>query len=158
MAHARAIRDLSCSESFRSAAGKIIWTRFEEMMSFREAALAGEDIEGVHDMRVASRRLRAAVELFRDVFPKGELKPFLTEIKELADSLGEVRDLDVLLERLRGDMAGRTAAQRLVLQDLCAEMERDRVGARRHLKATISALEDGSFSRVFLAFVARETM
>jgi CHAD domain-containing protein len=158
MAHAREIRDLTCDDSFRSAAGKIIWTRFEEMMSFQATALAGEDIEGVHDMRVASRRLRAAVELFRDVFPRRELRPLLRRVKEIADALGEVRDTDVLLDRLRRDMAGRDAPQRLVLQDLIAELERDRERARRTLKSTLGDLEDTGFSRTFLSFVAREAM
>ncbi len=157
MASARTIHDLSCDESFRSAAGKIIWTRFEEMLSFRDEALAGTDIEGVHDMRVASRRLRAAVELFRDVFPQNELKPMLNKVKDIADSLGQVRDLDVMLERLTADLKGRPAAQRLVLNEIIAEMGQERTRARRNLKATLNELEEANFSRIFLSFLARET-
>lgn len=158
MAPPRPIRDLSCDKSFREAAGKVIWTRFEEMMSFRDAALAGKDPEGVHDMRVATRRLRAALELFGDVFPKRRLKPLLQEVKGLADALGEVRDRDVLIDRLRADLRGRPPAQRVVLRDLMGELEEQRKADRRNLKGVIEELEGRDFSRQFLATVAQETM
>ncbi|MBV9278754.1 MAG: CHAD domain-containing protein [Chloroflexi bacterium] len=157
MAPARPVRGLTCEESFRTAAGKIIWTRFEEMMAFREAALAGEDPEGVHDMRVASRRLRAAIELFHDVFPRRRLRPMLRSVKDLADALGQVRDLDVMLERLQADRAGRPAGQRLVLTDMVADLERKRREARRALVETVETLEREDFPRRFVALVARET-
>ena len=69
MARAKEIPGLTCTDTFREAAGKILWTRFDEMMSFESRAVTGKDAEAVHDMRVASRRLRAALEIFRDVFP-----------------------------------------------------------------------------------------
>jgi CHAD domain-containing protein len=158
VAPARPIKDLSCDESFRSAAGKIIWSRFEEMMSFAEVALAGEDIEGVHDMRVGSRRLRAALEQFRDVFPRRRYRPMLRTVKNLADALGDVRDLDVMVERLRTDMKGRPRSQRAVLADIIAEMNGERERARHHLRDVLDALEAENFSRRFLSAVAVETM
>jgi CHAD domain-containing protein len=157
MASARKVRGLSCDESFRTAAGKVIWTRFEEMLSFTERALEGSDIEGVHDMRVASRRLRAALELFGDVFPKGQLRPMLREVKRLADVLGSVRDLDVMLERLETDMAGRPPSQRLVLKDMIEEMRATRSTARSELKQAVDDLERTDFPRRFMAFVAKGT-
>ena len=157
MAPARPVRGLSCDESFRTAAGKVIWTRFEEMMSFLDVALAGRDPEGVHDMRVGSRRLRAALELFRDVFPKRRLKPLLSNVKRLADALGRVRDLDVMLDRLKQDRAGRPRSQQLVLKEMMDEMEQERVEARQALKQTVEELEQEDFPRHFLASVARET-
>lgn len=158
MAPARPVPDLSCDETFRSAAGKVIWTRFEEMMSFRDAAIAGTDIEGVHDMRVASRRLRAAIELFHDVFPRKRLRPLLASVKDIADALGEVRDTDVLIDRLRKDTKGRPPSQRLVLGEVIAELEARRGGAREELAQTLAGLENDLFSRRFLSVVAQEAM
>jgi CHAD domain-containing protein len=157
MAPARPIPDLSCDDSFRNAAGKTIWTRFEEMMSFREPALDGRDPEGVHDMRVGSRRLRAAVELYRDVFPQRRLRPMLIEVKRIADVLGGVRDLDVMLENLRSDMKGRPLAQKMALRALISDMEEQRAEARQALKALVHELSEDDFGRRFLSFVARET-
>lgn len=156
MAPARPIPDLRCDESFRRSAGKVIWTRFEEMMSYRDAAL-GPDPEGIHDMRVASRRLRAAIELFRDVFPQRRLRPLLRQVKDLADALGEVRDLDVMIQRLDKDVKGRPPAQRLVLKELTTEMTSGRAAARERLELALKGLEAGDFNRRFLSFVAVET-
>jgi CHAD domain-containing protein len=127
------------------------------MMSFTDVALEGKDIEGVHDMRVGSRRLRAALEIFRDAFPKRQLKPMLRDVKRLADALGEVRDLDVMLDRLQADMAGRSPSQRLVLKEMMQEMRAQREGARDALKETIDDLERSDFPRRFLVFVAKAT-
>ena len=55
---------------FRDAAGRVILTRWREMMSYRDGTLLGEDIEELHAMRVSSRRLRAAMDAFEGAFPR----------------------------------------------------------------------------------------
>jgi CHAD domain-containing protein len=157
MAPPRPVRGLSCEDSFREAAGKVIGTRHEEMMSFAQAALEGRDIEGVHDMRVASRRLRAALELFGEVFPRKDLRPMLRQVKQLADALGEVRDRDVLLARLEAERKTHPPSQRLALDGLEADLRTQRDIARQDLKITLERLEREDFGRHFIAFVARET-
>jgi CHAD domain-containing protein len=52
-------------------------------------------------MRVASRRLRAVLEVFAPCFPKQPYKAALRDVKALADALGERRDPDVHLEAMR---------------------------------------------------------
>jgi len=162
MAKAREIRGLSCDEPFRSAAGKILWTRFEELMSFREQVLKPVDAraaeEAVHDMRVASRRLRASLEVFVDVFPRAGFRNMLRSVKDLADTLGEVRDIDVLVDRLRASRKGKASTQRQALDSLIAEIEGNRDTARARLKTTIENLEQRDFPRRFALFVARETV
>ncbi len=59
----------------------------------------GEDPEDLHDMRVATRRLRAALDLFVEVLPV-RARTFRTELGWMAAALGSVRDLDVQLETL----------------------------------------------------------
>ncbi|MGI8968349.1 MAG: CHAD domain-containing protein [Chloroflexota bacterium] len=158
MAPARPVRDLHCDDEFRVAAGKIIWSRCHDMLSFWESAKRGKDADAIHDMRVASRRLRAALEVFRDAFPARRLKPLLDEVKALADALGAVRDLDVQLERLNSDLAGRPSEQQAALQALIADLAVERGEARRRLKSTLSAAESSDFSRRFLSFVAQEAL
>lgn len=158
MAGAREVRGLDCDEPLRTAAGKILWTRFDEMLSFTEVALAGEDIEGVHDMRVATRRLRATLELFRDVFPPRRYRQMRDDVKALARALGEVRDLDVMLERLGRDRQGRPKSQQMVLNEMIADLERDRLTARTGLARTIERLEREDFRKRFLVSLAKETM
>jgi CHAD domain-containing protein len=59
----------------------------------------GEDAEDLHDMRVATRRLRAALSLFDDVLPV-RARLYRQELGWLAAVLGDVRDLDVQTEGL----------------------------------------------------------
>ena len=69
-------------------------------------------------MRVATRRLRAAIEVFWPCFPPKQGKQILAEVKALADALGERRDRDVAIEALgdvrRVDAASRSARDLLV--------------------------------------------
>ncbi len=68
----------------------------------------GEDIEELHDMRVATRRLRAALALFSTVLPV-RAQTFREELGWLGRVLGDVRDLDVQIDGL-ADMTADTAA------------------------------------------------
>jgi len=74
--------------------------RAAELAEQADGVLNTDDIERVHDMRVATRRLRAALEVFEACFPKKRFKEALHEVKALADALGERRDRDVTLEAL----------------------------------------------------------
>lgn len=78
----------------------VLRTRLDEMSGLREKALDWSDIEGVHDMRVASRRLRSAARDFAPYFRRRDLRPWRAEVKVVADALGQVRDQDVALVAL----------------------------------------------------------
>lgn len=61
---------------------------------------AGDDIEALHDMRVASRRARAALRIFRDILPDRISQKFQRRLKRLTRALGMPREWDVLRETL----------------------------------------------------------
>ncbi len=100
MAKARDIPQLATAITFREAAAHSVETRTLEVFEHSDGVLDTGDIERVHDMRVATRRLRAAMEIFAVCFPKKELKCALKDVKALADTLGERRDPDVHIEEL----------------------------------------------------------
>jgi inorganic triphosphatase YgiF len=100
MAKAREIPGLDARMSFAEAAAATVAVRAEELFEQSENVLDITDIERVHDMRVASRRLRAVLEIYAPCFPAAEFKPILREVKDLADALGARRDPDVLLDQL----------------------------------------------------------
>ena len=91
-----------------------VWTadvlrlRFDEVISFAGAALVDENINGVHDMRVALRRLRSALRDFADLSGDKSLKGISRELKHLAVALGAVRDHDVAMIAL-SDLATQTS-------------------------------------------------
>ena len=102
MARAREVPDFDCEETFSAAAERVVEVRAAEVFAHSEGVLDLEDIERLHDMRVATRRLRAALEVFDSCFPRKRHRRALKRVKELADALGERRDRDVAIEFLGG--------------------------------------------------------
>src|ERR687897_466905 len=100
------------NDPFRAAGARIVRVRARELFDHAEGVLDTRDIERVHDMRVASRRLRAVLEIFAPCFPKTEFKGVLRDVKQLADALGERRDPDVHIDALRGFAKSLTAANK----------------------------------------------
>jgi len=92
--------ELDPQEPFATAAARVVRLRADELFEHAEGVLDVEDIERVHDMRVASRRLRAALEVFAPCFPRGWFNEALGDVKALADALGERRDPDVHIAAL----------------------------------------------------------
>jgi len=71
-----------------------------QVLANQAPAHRGDDVEGVHQMRVGVRRLRSALRLFRPVLPADELRPLERELRWLGRELGAVRDLDVFVVEL----------------------------------------------------------
>lgn len=103
MAKAKLIENLDCGQSAEVGARAVLGVRCAEMYALRDAALEWSDIEGVHDMRVASRRLRSHLQDFMPYLSGArDLKRSRQELRALAGALGAVRDQDVAIEALQG--------------------------------------------------------
>ncbi len=89
-----------CDEPFGEAAARVIEVRAAEVFKHSAGVLDTAEIDRVHDMRVATRRLRAAMEVFEVCFPAKPFRKALKEVKALADALGARRDRDVEIEFL----------------------------------------------------------
>jgi CHAD domain-containing protein len=72
-----------------------------KIMSSKADALRAEDPDAIHDMRVASRRLRAALAEYGSLFDKEEARPFLEQIRLVTKKLSVARELDVSSQKLR---------------------------------------------------------
>ncbi|MEK7349013.1 MAG: CHAD domain-containing protein [Candidatus Eisenbacteria bacterium] len=75
----------------------------------------GVDLEYLHDMRVASRRLRMALEVFAGAIPEETRTRFAEDLRYIGRALGRVRDLDVGLERVAAMEVEATAEERAAL-------------------------------------------
>jgi CHAD domain-containing protein len=124
---------LDCEESFTLAAVRVIEVRGAEVFASASGVLAIEDIEPVHDMRVATRRLRAALEMFRPCFSRKRYRAAFKPLKALADALGERRDRDVSIEFLEGFLGEAPAADRGRLEILLAKLREEQGRANAEL-------------------------
>jgi CHAD domain-containing protein len=125
MAKARPVPGLDPEVPFGRAAARVLAVRAGELFEHAAGVLDVEDIERVHDMRVATRRLRAVLEIFAAAFPPKLHRRVLRDVKALADALGARRDPDVQIETLTAYAQGApevdAAAIRLLVDDLRAE-------------------------------------
>jgi CHAD domain-containing protein len=100
VARAREVPGFDCDEPFAAAAARVVRVRATEVFEHSHGVLDVGEIERLHDMRVATRRLRAALEVFEACFPRKPYRKALKRVRALADALGERRDRDVEIEFL----------------------------------------------------------
>ncbi|MCP9493682.1 MAG: CHAD domain-containing protein [Pyrinomonadaceae bacterium MAG19_C2-C3] len=100
MARAKNIENFDCNSEPHQAALAILRARLGEMIDLQSAALDFTNIEGVHDMRVASRRLRSAMSDFEILFDDDDFRDLERSVKLTARKLGAVRDEDVAIDAL----------------------------------------------------------
>ena len=99
-----------------------ILKRMEAAARQTQAVRRNDDVDAVHDMRVASRRLRTALELFEDRLPERKARLWGKTIRRVTRALGQARDTDVQIERVRGfldhlqDRHHQPGIQRLLLR------------------------------------------
>ena len=134
MARARAIEGLRAEEPYAAAAAKIVAVRAREVADHSEGVLDVAEIEHVHDMRVATRRLRAALEVFEPCFPRNEFKSALAEVKAIADALGERRDRDVTIAALDEFAGGMRAPDRPGVSSLIEKLRTEQAEANAELE------------------------
>jgi CHAD domain-containing protein len=153
MAKAESI-DVVPSEPYRRAGARIVRVRSDELFGHVEGVLDTTDIERVHDMRVATRRLRAVLEIFAPCFPAAEFKGVLRDVKQLADALGERRDPDVHVHALEAFAAALPATQRPGVLRLAEEGRARQEQGNAVLAAALERAEERSLHERLLALAA----
>ncbi|HYX50229.1 MAG TPA: CHAD domain-containing protein, partial [Ktedonobacteraceae bacterium] len=91
-------------QSFAEFGREILPKYAKKFVKWPDDVREQEDIEAVHKMRVASRRLRAALDAFESCVDPESFKQIDTRVKKLADALGTVRDTDVMISGLSNYM------------------------------------------------------
>ena len=153
MAKARNVKGIAPEKNLEECARRIITTRLHEMMSFKEGTIDGRDIEYVHDMRVASRRLRAAMRNFADCFTrKKKFRRHLKRVERITSKLGDVRDLDVLIDRFQKDLKTMPEDVQSGVQNLIRHLQWEWEERRVPMCRMFEELDKSNFERKFLKF------
>lgn len=151
MAKAKRIKGINCNSVASIGIKLVLVTRFEELYGFHEVALDWSDPEGVHSMRVASRRLRSALRDFTPYLRKRSLTSVQKRFKSVADALGDVRDQDVAIMALAKIETNAPAELSPGLKQLIDTRKELRDEARKKLK---SILEKNQLEQLQSDFVA----
>ncbi len=137
------------------AAPALLLSKAEPLFALEEAARSGADADAVHDMRVASRRLREVMRLLAPLYPPRPFGTWYKRVRRITRALGPVRDSDVFIEDFTrlGTHVG-AEGKRAV-----AFMVGYRTGCREHelevLNAELARLDLAENRRSFEAFARR---
>lgn len=158
MARAHDIPGLDASAPLAETARKAVAVRAQEVFEHADGVLDVSDIERVHAMRVATRRLRAVLEIFAPAFPAGEVGPLLREVKALADALGERRDPDVAIDALHGFAQKASAADRPGVLGLAAAFEAEQAAGNEILARALDEVEETDLAGRLQALASEESI
>lgn len=140
---------------FRDYGAQVIRERLAVMLSHSSGVRLAEDIEALHDMRVASRRLRAAISMFAAAFQDADSKKFESEVKAVTDALGVARDLDVMIETLEELDQELPEDERAGMERFIAERKFDRARIQSEVVRALDRLEKQNLLARFDEIVAR---
>jgi CHAD domain-containing protein len=117
----------------------MVAAQVEDLIAHDPGTRLGADPEELHQARVATRRLRAVLRAARPLLDPDWTESLRTELSWLGDALGPVRDLDVLLERLRAEIDDLEPAERRASERLLGLLEEVRERARAAMLEAMSS-------------------
>ena len=136
------------SMSLGEVAFAVLRTQFAEMRDHEPGTRLGDDPEELHDMRVPTRRTRAAMKVFRDALP--ERATWLREeLRWVAHALGDVRDLDVQIERYQAWKEDADEQSSRLLDKILTITKKQRAEARKNM---LEVLDSDRYERLESSF------
>ena len=126
-------------DSSMAEAGRTILADYLHKLEKAEpVAREGSDPEGVHDMRVATRRLRASLELLEEtVYDSQETKRYRKQLRGLAQALGNTRDADVFLQNLEEYRSKLSEEDQAGIEPLYHEIKQRQTRSRKAMLKTL---------------------
>ncbi|MGZ6295326.1 MAG: CHAD domain-containing protein [Candidatus Limnocylindrales bacterium] len=140
-------------DSLAEAGRKVLRFHFARMLEREAGTRLGDDLEELHSMRVATRRMRAAWRVFGDGFRHGPSRRYVSELRTVATALGSVRDQDVLLDGLTAYMGSLPPEEGVALAPLHEAWQAVRNEAREHLVKLLDGDGYQRFVEDYVAFV-----
>ena len=121
--------------------------RVKKLLEWREEVLKNEDVEAVHKMRVASRRLRASLDAFETCCKPGQFKKIYRRVKEMADLLGTARDTDVMLQGLQEKAEQVASEERAGMEWLIERLKVYRKQRQQQLEEFFTTFDEDDFKQ-----------
>jgi CHAD domain-containing protein len=125
------------------------------LLKFRPPAERAPTPDEIHQLRVAARRLRVGLRLFRRMLPSRDVARFRTDLRWFASSLGDVRDLDVYTDNFKQYCVALPPDQRGGLSGYELYLRRERAEARQRASAAFTDPRATALFDAATRFVAR---
>ncbi len=146
-------RPLSADDPMAEAGRIVLLRDFMTMLQHEAGAQTGEDIEDVHEMRVATRRMRSALRLLEPYYAGKTASKFRRDLGEIAAVLGDIRDRDVLLDNMAAELPALPPETQDELRRVMQFIEGERESERDDLREMIQKRRYARFLERFTAFL-----
>ncbi len=143
---------VTAEDPLSEAGRKVLGMHLARMLAAEAGTRAGEDIEQLHKMRVATRRMRSMWRVFDGAY-RPRVQRYVRELRVVATALGTVRDLDVLIEGIDGYSAELAEPTVGAMAPLRYELSEQRDGARDALIELLDSRRYQDFVSDYLEFV-----
>ena len=146
-------RGIELDNTMSEAARKTLLLHLGRMPAHEPGTRAGDDSEELHDMRVATRRMRAACDVYRDYVDWARMAPFAEGLRGAGRALGRVRDLDVFWQKTQRYLDRLPAHLQPDLGPLRVVWEAERLVARTWMIAYLDSPRYARFTQRFGDFL-----
>ncbi len=146
----------SSPDTFFQAGKRLIWERAQKLRNWQHEVLKNEDIEAVHKMRVASRRLRAALDAYESICDPKAFRKVYRSVKKTATILGEVRDTDVMVAHVQTRLAQMPEEAQPAINWLLDRLSNYRRQQQKQLASHLQNFDEHVFKRQLADCLAKE--
>ncbi|HSR28987.1 MAG TPA: CHAD domain-containing protein, partial [Anaerolineae bacterium] len=149
---------IQADDPMSEAGRKTFRFHYRRMLYHEPGTRQGEDIEALHDMRVATRRMRAAFRVFGGYFEPKAVARYSKGLKRTGRALGPVRDLDVFRAKVQAYVSTLPESKQESLNGFLSTLEVQRDAARARMIAYLNDAKYARFVERFGQFVETEGM
>lgn len=142
-------RTIQLTDPMAEAGRKIFAAQIRLMQKHEAGSRSGVDIEDLHQMRVAIRRMRSLFNLIGAHYRAKTADRYVRALRDSARALGAIRDLDVLILDLQDFAKSSPEDEQATMADLIALLEARRTARRRRLNKHLDSKQYRRFVRQF---------
>lgn len=152
------IQPVTARDTMAEAGRKVLLDQLIKLLQHEAGSRSGEAIEDLHDMRVATRRIRSALRLLEAYYEPKRVRTYRRQLQKVARALGAVRNLDVLIADLQQFQATMDERHQADLQAVIDRLDAEREQARAALNRALDKGSYRQFVREFSEFVTSPGM
>ena len=130
----------------------ILLRYMQELLAQRDVVWRNEQLEGVHQIRVAARRLRTALQTFSVLWDKAAIRRHTRYLADFADTFGVARDLDVMIIYLEAQLHGAHRERRSALEWMLERKRQLRADQQPRLEEALLNFERTGYALEFVDY------
>ena len=134
-------------EPFAHSGQRLLEERTQKMLEWPVEVLKHEDVEAVHKMRVATRRLRATLDAYQSICDPKSFKKVYRQVTHVADALGAARDTDVMLINLHAQLEQMKSEDKVGVEWIIERLQTFREQKQLELESFLQGLDEDELKK-----------